>query len=82
MKTDPRHLFIVGASSLLFLTGCCGAHHATRWEYKVVPYAKPSPEGPAQWQKDQEAAINDLAKDGWILDGESDHVLYFKRPVR
>ena len=80
MKTKLKQSFIIAASSFL-LAGCCTTHHVTRWEYKVVPQAR-FHNGPAEWQKDQEALMNDLAKDGWIFVSQADQILYFKRPVK
>ena len=82
MKTNLKQLLIIGSSSLL-LTGCCTTHQATRWEYKVVRPARWTQDGGmTEWQKNQEAMMNDLGKDGWIFVSQSDQTLYFKRPVK
>ena len=74
MKRNLTRLFIIVASSLL-LAGCCTAHHAPEWEYKVG-YTTGSGRAEAE-----EAFLNGLAKDGWILvekDATTGH-FYFKR---
>jgi hypothetical protein len=82
MKPKLKQFLIIGASTLL-LVGCCTTHQVTRWEYKVVPEPTASQGGLAEWQKNYEALLNDLGKDGWIFAGHlSDSTLYFKRPLR
>ena len=80
MKANLKQLFIIAGSSFLF-AGCCITHHATRWEYKVVRAAGAS-SSLAEWQKDQEALMNEAGKDGWIFVNQSDQILYFKRPAK
>ena len=81
MKTNIRKLLIIGASVFL-LAGCSTTYHVTRWEYKVVP--PPSYLGLTQpeIQKNNEAFMNDLGKDGWIFVSQFDEALCFKRPVK
>jgi hypothetical protein len=94
MKTNIKRLLIIGASSLM-LAGCCTTRPVTRWEYKVV-HAAPvhvaqgdglawqnhHDELMAEWQKDQEALMNSLGKEGWIFVAQSSDYLYFKRPIK
>ena len=77
MKTNLKQLLIIGTSSLLFV-GCCTTHQATRWEYKIVH----CPQGGSEYQKNEEALMNDVGKDGWIFVSQSEAILYFKRPVK
>lgn len=85
MKTNIKQLLIIGASGFL-LAGCCTTHHSAQWEYKVVQDAigrGGANEARAQrWEKNQEALMNDLGKDGWIFVSHSDGILYFKRTAK
>lgn len=72
MKTNIKYLLITVVSSLL-LAGCCTSRHPTEWEYKVA-----SPNGGPM--KVQEAFLNELGKDGWVLISQNDgRIFYFKR---
>lgn len=83
MKTNLKQLLIIGASA--FLLAGCAIRQPTQWEYKVVPNSKwrfEQGETQEDWQKDQEALMNSLGKDGWIFVSKDDADLYFKRPVK
>ena len=75
---------LVFAASTLLLAGCCTTLHTTKWEYKVTD----APRGPLgttspQENRDlQQAFLNDLGKDGWVLINESDGTFYLVRPVK
>jgi hypothetical protein len=83
MKTQIKRLLILGVS-VLVLSGCSSVRHVTRWEYKIVPSgnfnANQLP--PPDWMKKQEALLDSLGKDGWILVTESNGYFYFRRPER
>jgi hypothetical protein len=73
---------IIGAVASLLLVGCCSTHSA-RWEYKVA--AGPRFEAgmsPKQFYEAEQAFLNDLGKDGWVLVSEDQRVYYLKRPKR
>ncbi len=78
---------VVLAASALFLAGCCTTPRATKWEYKVATphlsnFGGPSG-GPEAAREAQQAFLNDLGKEGWVLVSESDgRVFYFIRQVR
>jgi hypothetical protein len=80
MKTNLKQLFIIGASSFI-LAGCCTTNHVTQWEYKVVNVSRVGLTQ-TEWQKKQEALMNDLGKDGWIFVDQSDTTLNFKRHAK
>jgi len=85
MKTKTALLSLLAASTL-FLNGCCTTPHATKWEYKVAsPHLRGDAnrtEGPEGVRQAQEALLNDLGKEGWVLVGQTDgRFFYFKRPV-
>jgi protein involved in sex pheromone biosynthesis len=70
---------LILAASTLLLAGCCTTHHVTSWEYKIVPKAEGSG---SEWQKNNEALMNDMGKEGWIFVSESNPYLFFKRPIK
>ncbi len=78
---------VVLAASALFLAGCCTTPRATKWEYKVAsphlsPFGGPSG-GPEAAREAQQAFLNDLGKEGWVLVSETDgRVFYFIRQAR
>jgi hypothetical protein len=77
-----KRITVVFVASLLMLAGCT-TPHATKWEYKVT--AAPNlPRVGGQEQRDADQAfLNDLGKDGWVLTSQSDgRVFYFRRPIR
>ena len=86
MKVNRKYLFITVISSFL-LAGCATPLHSTKWEYKVASPARsdfggPSG-GPAEVRRGQEAFLNDLGKDGWVLISQADgRVFYFMRPLK
>jgi hypothetical protein len=70
------------ATTALAFTGCCGAHHATHWEYKVaVTPVGPSGTRPTEAAQ-REHFLNELAKDGWVMVTTEGDYLYVKRPKR
>jgi len=79
MKATLKAALALGLSGLI-LAGCCTAHHRAKWEYKVV--APIAGVAPAEWQKKQEALLNELGQQGWNLVGQSSDYLYFKRPAK
>jgi len=83
MITKINRLLILSASILL-LPGCSTAHRAKHWEYKIVESgnynANTTP--PPDWPAKQEAMLDNLGKDGWILVTESNGYFYFRRPVK
>ena len=82
---------LVITASTLFLAGCCTTPHATRWEYKVAsphlhrgeaPDAN-SAGSPEAVRQAQEALLNDLGREGWVLVSQTDgRIFYFKRPAQ
>jgi hypothetical protein len=78
------------AASALFLAGCCTTPHATRWEYRVARLHLPRGQepdanqvgSPEAMREAQEALLNGLGKDGWVLVQTDGRIFYFKRPVR
>ena len=84
MKTNIKQLLIIGAGSLL-LAGCCTTPRVTQWEYKIVaaPWLLPHGSGSeTEGRKNQEAVMNQMGKDGWILVDVTDANYYFKRPLK
>ncbi len=82
MKTKLKQLVVIAAGSLL-LAGCCTTHHVTGWEYRIVREARNHTGGPDQWIKDQEALMNGMGRNGWILVSQSDgRLFYFKRRLK
>jgi hypothetical protein len=86
-----KYVALIFAASALLLPGCCTTSHAIRWEYKVASPHLPHGggpdanrvEGPEAVREAQQALLNDLAKEGWILVSQTDgRYFYFKRPVR
>jgi hypothetical protein len=74
---------VVFAASTLFLAGCCTTPRATRWEYKVASPHLPRGEGPQAVGEAQQAFLNDIGKEGWVLVSQTDgRVFYFRRPIR
>ena len=72
----------VFVASVLFLAGCCTTPRVARWEYKVA-FAPHPQDGPQEWGKAQQAFLNDLGKNGWVLVSQTDgRVFYFRRPIR
>lgn len=81
MKT--KTFLILGLSSLL-LSGCSSMHHVTHWEYKIIPSGNidVNHTPPPDWPAKQEALLDSLGKDGWILINESNGYFYFRRPAK
>jgi len=72
------------AVSALALAGCSTTHHAMKWEYKVatVPGGFGSG-GPQEHRERQQAFLNELGKDGWILVSQLEGGAFcFKRPAK
>jgi len=84
MKTNRSVLVLIAVSSML-LAGCCGVHHASRWEYKVT-VAPGTPEDVANMRgpsrETREKYLNGLGDDGWVLVSEDQGVFYLKRAKR
>ncbi|HWW00466.1 MAG TPA: DUF4177 domain-containing protein [Candidatus Acidoferrum sp.] len=80
---------LVFAASVLLLAGCCTTPRVVKWEYKV---AAPPPRqgfgGPGggsleEVRENQQAFLNELGKDGWVLVSQNDgRVFFFKRPIK
>jgi hypothetical protein len=83
MKTRINQ-FLILAVSVLVLSGCSSMHHVTRWEYKIVPSGNYNANTlpPPDWPAKQEAMLDSLGKDGWILVTESNGYFYFRRPEK
>jgi len=80
-----KNIALIFAASTLFLAGCCTAHNATKWEYKVAqaPRGPMGTTGPQENRDLQQTFLNDLGKDGWVLINENKgETFYFKRPVK
>jgi len=86
-----KYVTLVITASTLFLAGCYTTPHANRWEYKVVsPHLRRgeapdanSAGSPEAVRKAEEALLNDLGREGWVLVSQTDgRIFYFKRPVR
>ena len=78
---------VVFAASLLLLAGCCFKPGVTKWEYKVaVPpqagFGGPAG-GPEERRESQQAFLNELGKDGWVLVSQTEgRIFYFKRAIK
>jgi hypothetical protein len=83
MKTQIKQSLVLGVS-VLAMSGCTSMHHATHWEYKIVPSGNYSLNStpPPDWPAKQEAMLDSLGKDGWILVTESNGYFYFRRPQK
>jgi hypothetical protein len=83
MRTKFTSLIVVAVCGLL-LAGCCTAHHSRHWEYKVVkaPHPPPASATPEQFMQNEEAFLNDLGKEGWVLVTHEGEVCYLKRAKR
>jgi hypothetical protein len=82
MKTELKSLMAAALAGLL-LTGCCSTY-VTRWEYKVAaaPHWQTGM-SPSQLHESQQAFLNGLGKDGWVLVSQDEGgVYYLKRPLR
>ena len=79
----PKTLLILGLSSLV-LSGCSSVHHVKHWEYKIVPSGNNNVNvaPPPDWQTKQEALLDSLGQDGWILINESNGYFYLRRPAK
>ena len=70
------------AAGALTLAGCSTPDkHSSQWEYKFVP-GIPNTQGStgmAQWQQDQEALLNKMGADGWILVSDNENTFCFVR---
>jgi hypothetical protein len=53
---------LIVAASTLGLSGCCTAHHVTKWEYKQIEPSK----GTSRVSED---ALNKLGDEGWSVVG-------------
>jgi hypothetical protein len=82
-----KPITVIIAASALLLAGCCATPHAAKWEYKVAsphlgPFGGPSG-GPEAAREAQQAFLNDLGKEGWVLVSATDgRVFYFIRQVK
>jgi hypothetical protein len=85
----------VFVASVLSLAGCCSTPSVTRWEYNVASPPLPprhfggagfgieGGEGPQAMREAQQAFLNELGKQGWMLVSQTDgRVFYFRRPIR
>jgi len=79
----PRALLILGLTSFL-LSGCGSLHLAKHWEYKIIPSENidVNHTPPPDWPAKQEAMLDSLGKDGWILINESNGYFYLRRPAK
>jgi hypothetical protein len=78
-----KHLVMILALSALFMTGCCTTPRLAKWEYNVATPELPRAEGPQAVREAQQAFLNKLGKEGWVLVSQTDgRVFYFRRPVR
>ena len=74
---------VVFAASALFLAGCCTTPQTAKWEYKVASPHFAGAGGPQAVREVQEAFLNDLGKEGWVLVSQTEgRDFFFKRPVR
>lgn len=83
MKTRITQSLILGAG-ILTLSGCSSMHRATHWEYKVIPSGNIDVNRtlPPDWPAKQEAMLDNLGKDGWVLINESNGYFYLRRPAK
>lgn len=83
MKTQISQLLTLGAS-VLVLSGCATAHRTAHWEYKIVPSGNYNVNStpPPDWPVKQEAMLDSLGRDGWILVTESNGYFYLRRLER
>lgn len=81
MRTKPTSVIIAAVCGLL-LAGCCTDRHHAQWEYKVEKIPNPGgPGGPQAFLQNQEALLNGLGKEGWVLVTEEGGVYYLKRKL-
>jgi len=86
MKANRKYLCISVISGLLF-AGCCTTPHITKWEYKVAypprtAFGGPSA-GPEERRESQQAFLNELGKDGWVLVSQFEgRIFYLKRALK
>ena len=77
MNTKLKSMITIVGSSLL-LAGCCTTHLPTKWEYKILETKSGI----------GEKALNELAREGWVLVSESVysdtaiHTFTLKRPLK
>jgi hypothetical protein len=78
-----KSVALIFAASTLSLAGCCTAHNATKWEYKVAQPPSYVGHTHQEIRELQQTFLNDLVKEGWVLINEKeDGTFYFKRPVK
>jgi hypothetical protein len=71
------------AAALLW-TGCRTMPHEVKWEYRVAEAPRP-PTGasPREREESQQAFLDNLGKDGWILVSQTEgRTFYFMRPIK
>jgi hypothetical protein len=72
----PSLSFLFASTLVLALAGCATSSRSTAWEYKVATV----PGIATQLPQTQEAFLNDLGKQGWILIQTDGYRCYLKRP--
>ena len=78
-----KHVTMALAASALLLAGCATAPHAYKWEYKVASPHLAIGRGPEDAREAQQAFLDELGKEGWVLISQSDgRVFYFARPIK
>jgi len=78
-----KSIALIFAVSTLFLAGCCTSHNATKWEYKVTQDPSHLGHTPQEIRELQQAFLNDLGKEGWVLINENEAgTFYLKRRVK
>ena len=82
MTMQISWLPMLGISALI-LSGCASTH-VRYWEYKIVPSENSNANTlpPTDWPAKQEAMLDNLGKDGWILVTESNGYFYLRRSVK
>ena len=57
-----KTIALIVAASTLGLSGCCTAHHVSKWEYKQLPPDRGS-------SRVSDDALNKLGEEGWSVVG-------------
>lgn len=83
MKQCTALVFAAG----LLLAGCRTTPHITKWEYKVAFPPRSAFSGlmlgPEEQRKSQQAFLNELGNEGWVLISHSEgNSFYFIRAIK
>jgi hypothetical protein len=84
-----KKVIFIFAACTLFLSGCCTTPHVAKWEYKVVTapelsgtVGQPNREVARQRRANEQAFLNELGKDDWMLVSEDSGTFYLRRQLK